>query len=335
LAQAPDNRVLVEYLFGELAEPEQSRIEELCFTDEGFYERLAAVENSLIDRYVQNALPEAERSAFEAKYLITAGRRKRVEESEKVIDLIINYPSDSPKPSWWKYLRDFFGRRDMFLQFSLVTVLLAMVIGCVWLIKDRARLAKQVEQTQASLRQKEIELQQQRAAQRQAAEPLPEVSGSPQPEKEQDGQLPEVTRNKTQQVARATRQPDKPNASVSPASVASYVFPLVTVRGVQSQNHLIIRAGQKSARLVIHVKKNSYRHFHISIERVSGEEVWSQTVRKGQSTATGERISFGLPTSVFKKKDYILVVDAVKPDGAFENLDRRAFSVVNEEIQPD
>lgn len=323
----------MKYLFGELAEPEQSRIEELCFTDDGFYERLAAVENNLIDRYVQNALPESVRSAFEAKYLITPGRRKRVEESEKVIDLIINYPSDSPKPSWWKYLRGFFEGRDLFLQFSLAAMLLVMAIGCVWLMKDRARLAKQVEQTQASLRQKEIELQQQREAQRQGAEPVLEVSSSPQSEHEQDEQLPKVSRDKAQ-VARETRLQDKPNASVSPASVAAYEFPLVAVRSVQSQKPLIIQAGQKSARLVIYVKKNSYRQFHISIQRVSDEEVWSQTVRKGRSTSTGERISFELPTSVFKKKDYILVVAAVKPDGALEKLDTRAFSVVNKEIRP-
>jgi hypothetical protein len=334
LAQAPDNGVLVKYLFGELAEPEQSRIEELCFTDDGFYEQLAVVENTLIDRYVQNALPEPERNAFEEKYLVTPGRRKRVEETKKIVDLIINYPSDSPKLSRWKYLLGFFERRNLLLQFSLAAMLLVIVTGCVWLIRDRARLAKQVEQTQVSLRQKEIELQQQREAQRQVAGTSPEVSGSTPSENAQEEQLPKVSRDKTQ-VARVRHQDDKPNASVGSTSVATYVFPLVTVRGVQSQKPLVIRASQRSARLVIYVKNNSYLQFHISIQRVSGEEVWSQTVRKGQSTPTGERISFELSTGVFKKKDYILIVDAVKPDGALENLDTRSFSVVHDELRRD
>lgn len=332
MAQAPDNRVLVKYLFGELAEPEQSRIEELCFTDDGFYEQLAAVENNLIDRYVRNALPEPERSAFEEKYLITPGRRRRIEESEKVIDLIVNYPSDSPKPSWWTYLRGFFERRNMFLQSSLTAALLLMVVGCVWLIRDRVRLARQVEQAQAALRQKEMELQQQREA-LQAASPSPEVPGSTQPESPQGEQQPPVSRDKSL-VARETPRHDKSRASAAGStSVAAYIFPLVTVRGVQSQQPLIIRAGQKSARLIIYVKKNDHRRFHVSIQRVSGEEVWSQTVRKGQSTSTGERISFELPASVFKKMDYILVVDAVKSDGSLENLDTRSFSVVNEGLR--
>lgn len=332
MAQAPDNRVLVKYLFGELAEPEQSRIEELCFTDNDVYEQLAAVENNLIDRYVQNALPAPERSAFEEKYLITPGRRRRVEESEKVIDLIVNYPSASPKPSWWKHLLDFFERRNLFLQFSLAAALSVMIVACVWLIKDRLRLAHQIEQTRAALRQKELELQQQREAQ-QAASPSPEIPGSTQSESGQGEQLPTISRDKPQ-VARAPRQPDKSHASAAgPASVAAYIFPLVTVRGVESQQPLIIRAGQKSARLVIYVKNNDHRRFHISIKRVSGEEVWSQTVRKGPSRSTRERISFELPTSIFKKKDYILAVDAVKPDGALENLDTRSFSVVDERHQ--
>lgn len=332
MAQAPDDRLLVKYLFGDLAEPEQSRVEELCFTDDGVYEQLAAVENNLIDRYVQNALPEQERAAFEEKYLITPGRRKRVEESEKVIGLIINYQSDSPKLSWWKHFLGFFERRNLFLQVSLATALLLMVIGCVWLTIDRARLARQVEQTQASLRQKETELQQQREAYQQAAKPSPEVPDRIESENKSAGQLPKVSGDKTQ-VARETPQHEKPHASVVPASTAAYVFPLVTVRGDQSQKPLIIHAGQKLARLVIYVKNNSHRRFHVSIQRVAGEEVWSQTVRKGQKTSTGERISFELPASVFKKMDYILVVKAVKSDGALEELDTRSFSVVNEELR--
>lgn len=331
VAQAPDDRLLVKYLFGELAESEQSRIEELCFTDEGFYEQLAAVENNLIDRYVQHALPEPERIAFEEKYLITPGRRKRVAESEKVINLIINYPPDPPKLSWWQYLLSFFEGRNLFLQFSLATALVVVVIGCVWLIKDRARLARQVEQTQISLQQKENELQQQREASRQAAKPSPEVQGGTQAEKEPDAPLPEVSPDKPQ-VAREARQHEKPHATV-PTTTAVYVFPLVTVRGVQSQKPLVIREGQQAARLVIYVKNNSHRQFHVSIQRVSGEEVWNRTVRKGQSTATGERISFELPAGVFTKMDYILVVNAVNSDGTLENLDTRSFSVVNEELR--
>jgi hypothetical protein len=48
-----------------------------------------------------------------------------------------------------------------------------------------------------------------------------------------------------------------------------------------------------------------------------------------------ERVSFDLPASVFKKKDYVLVVDGMKPDGAYSNLDARPFSVVNENVRCD
>jgi hypothetical protein len=331
LAQETDNRVLVKYLFGELAEPEQSRIEELCFTDESFYEQLASVEDSLIDRYVQNALPEPERSAFEEKYLVIPGRRKRVEESEKLINLIISYPSDSPKASWWKYLLGFFEGRNLFLQFSLTAALMALIVGCVWLMRDRARLAEEAEQTQALLRQKELELQRQDEAHRKAVEQLRAESGGAQSQNGQDEQLLEGS-PKGAQPSREPRQNNRPRTPAGP-SVAAYVFPLVTVRGAQSQKPLIIRAGQESARLVVYIKNNSYKKFHVSVQRVSGEKVWDGTVSKGQSTSTGERISFELPASVFKKKDYIMVVDALKPDGSIENLDTRSFSVINEQVR--
>jgi hypothetical protein len=51
--------------------------------------------------------------------------------------------------------------------------------------------------------------------------------------------------------------------------------------------------------------------------------------------SAGERVSFELPASVFKKKDYLLVIDGMKPDGVYSNLNTRSFSVVNENVRRD
>jgi hypothetical protein len=331
-----DNSVLKEYLLGELAEPEQAMIEELYFTDDDFFERLSAVENDLIDRYVQNTLTESERREFEKKYLTSPGRRKRVKDSKKVIDLIINYsiaaPLNPPKLSWWRSLLAFFHHKNVSLQFSLAAMLLIMVFGCLWLIRDRAHLGQQVEQTRASLREKEVELLRQSEEHRRAIEQLQGDLHSEQDQRARDEQLLRERQERERQ-AQATHRKEKPQSAPAPASIATYVFPLVSVRGVQSQKQLVIRQGEKLARLVIYLKNNSYKQYRVSTQRVDEEEVWSQIVLKGQSTSVGERVSFELPTSVLSKKDYVLVVDAVKPDGTLENLDTRSFSVINENVR--
>jgi hypothetical protein len=335
-----DNKALVEYLFGGLPEPEQARIEELCFTDNSLYEQLSAVENDLIDKYVQNTLTEPERRDFEEKYLITPQRRKRVAESEKIINLIINYPSDSPKAPWWSALPAFLEQRRPFLLYSLAAMVLLLMFGSLWLIRDRARLNKQFEQTQVTLRDKESELQRKDEESRKAAEKRQEDVRNEQAQRERDEQLYRELQEKTQQAQgtrpsndKEIRQNNENQPSKVSVAVATYVFPLVSVRGGQSERQLVIRRGQKLARLTIYLRNNSYQKYNVSVQRVSGEEIWSHVVPRGRSAPGGVQVSFELPASVFEKKDYILSVDAAKPDGATENLDTRSFSVSNENIR--
>ena len=328
----PDNQLFVGYLFGELSELEQDRIEELYFMDDNVYEQLSAVENDLIDRYVQNRLTESERKDFEEKYLITPARHRKVAESERLINLIINSPSDSPKPSWWKSLLAFLGHRGMLLQYSLAAAFVVLVLGCVWLIRERARLGNQVAQTYVSLQQKEVELQRQDAGYRRASEKLQEELRGEQAQRERDRQMLRQLQELVQQYEEI-HQREKSRPATGSSFVATYVFPLVTVRGGNSQKQLVIRRGERSVRLVIYLKNNSYKKYHVSVQRVSGEEVWSDDLSKGPGTSVGERLSFNLPASVFMKKDYILAVNGVKPDGTIENLDTRSFSVINQNVR--
>jgi hypothetical protein len=332
LSRAPDNEVLLEYLFGELPEPELSRVQELCFVDERLYERLSVLEGRLIDRYVQKTLPESERRDFEEKYLVTPSRRKKVAEAEQLIALILDHPDPPPDPSLWKSLLAFLNNRNLSLQVALAFALVLMTLGCLWLFRDKARLGREVERTQASLREKEAELQRQSEEHRKTSGQLQESLRNEQASREQEAQQLEELQERVRR-AEVARQNDNPRSA--PAGVAVYIFPLVSVRGIQSQKQLVIRRGEATARLVIYLESNDYKQYRISIQRVSGEEVWSGIVPKGRVTSAGERVSFGLPAGVFTKKDYILVVDGMKPDGVYSNLYTRSFSVVNENVRRD
>jgi hypothetical protein len=334
LALEVGNKVLLEYLFGELPEPELSRVSELCFIDDSFSQQLSALENVLIDRYVQHTLTESERRDFEEKYLTTPGRRRKVAEAEKIIDLILNHDTLPLNPSWWKSSLAFLNNRNMVLQVSLACALVLMVLGCLWLLRDKAQLSREVEQTQASLREKEAELQRQAEAHRKASEQLQEALRAEQSLREKEAQQLREYEEMARQTE-ATRRGDTARSAAPQYSVATYIFPLVSIMGTQSQRQLVIRRGQQRARLILYLENKSYDQYRISIQRASGEEVWSGVVPKGQITAAGERLSVELPASVFTKKDYVLVVDAVKPDGTKANLDIRSFSVVNENVRPE
>jgi hypothetical protein len=67
------------FLFGEMPEAERSAFEERFLTDAGLFERITAAEEDLIEKYVRERMTPAERSRFERNFLATEARRERVE----------------------------------------------------------------------------------------------------------------------------------------------------------------------------------------------------------------------------------------------------------------
>ena len=63
----PSDETLIHYLLGELSEQDQEQIEEKYFPDKGAFERLCALEDELIDRYVRTA-PRRSASALRRDY---------------------------------------------------------------------------------------------------------------------------------------------------------------------------------------------------------------------------------------------------------------------------
>ena len=77
--QAYDHQKLTEYLLGSLPEAEAERFDELSFTDDDFAAALKSTENELADRYVRGGLNGATLERFQAHYLASPLRRRKVE----------------------------------------------------------------------------------------------------------------------------------------------------------------------------------------------------------------------------------------------------------------
>jgi anti-sigma factor RsiW len=70
--------ILIRYLLGDLPEEQQVEIEERAFRDQGYLKTMQAVETDLIDEYVRDGLPERDRIRFEARFLASEERRRKV-----------------------------------------------------------------------------------------------------------------------------------------------------------------------------------------------------------------------------------------------------------------
>jgi hypothetical protein len=130
---------IIDYLLGDISEPEQLRIEESLFTGDDLFERLSAIENRLIDLYILDKLSSSERLAFEEKYLNSGRRREAVASSKQFIDLLSSYKSRHQATGSWTWLTSLFGSRNTTLQFALASLLLVVSVGFVWLLFERVQ----------------------------------------------------------------------------------------------------------------------------------------------------------------------------------------------------
>jgi hypothetical protein len=85
---AVDDRVLVAYLLGTLGEEQTERIEQLTIENDDLAAQLRIVENDLVDGYVRQTLSRRVRRRFEANYLSSARRRRRVQAAERFLAVI-------------------------------------------------------------------------------------------------------------------------------------------------------------------------------------------------------------------------------------------------------
>src|SRR5581483_9886869 len=97
-SQRADEILLLRYLLGNLSESEEAEIEDRAFADSEYLGALEAVEADLIDTWVAGGLSESERRAFEQRFLVSPGRRSKVEFARALARIAADRPAPAPKP---------------------------------------------------------------------------------------------------------------------------------------------------------------------------------------------------------------------------------------------
>ena len=304
----PTDQEIINYLLGDVDESLQLRMEESLFSGDDLFERLSVVEKRLIDLYILDKLSDSERQAFEEKYLISDRRKETLASSRHFINLLNSFPArQKPRPAGiWTWLRSFFGTHNTALQLAFASLLLVVSIGFVGLLFERIQLQRQNAAAEAALRQKDEELRRlgtnnDRAVEERAA--LDRRQGELNREEESLRRREEELR--ALEAAAASR-------SSSRASIVTFVLS-PTMRSGSEGSELSIASGQKFVHLIAYLKDNNAESYRASLQRVSGEEVWNDTLPKPQSAV--KRLTLKVPATVFKDRDYFVKIEALTPSG--------------------
>jgi anti-sigma factor RsiW len=110
-----DQELIYKYLLGELADDQQTELEQRYFADDALFERLIAAEDELIERYARDEFSDEERALLEKHFLRSQTRRKRLMFSQALLRYMALLSDDvrRQRASWWdevKYLLHLKGR---------------------------------------------------------------------------------------------------------------------------------------------------------------------------------------------------------------------------------
>jgi hypothetical protein len=78
IVKTSEDKAIIRYLLGDLAESETDKIQERYFSDRAFFEHVEALEDLLVRAYLDHLLSAKDLNLFERKYLSVPELKEKV-----------------------------------------------------------------------------------------------------------------------------------------------------------------------------------------------------------------------------------------------------------------
>jgi hypothetical protein len=311
-ADITNEKLITQYLLGELSDEQQVAIEDRAFADKEYLASITAVENDLIDEYVRHELSQAQRQRFEQRFLASADRRKRVEFAKAFATVASEAAVPEKKPvsatsswSWRDSLYAFFSGLNPAARVAFVAVSILLVVGAAWLFTETLRLRRQVTQ-QAAQNQSQDALQQALELERKRNE---ELNARLAQEKQQREQSDESLRE-LGETADATNPPPPP-------VIASLTLLPGLSRGGGNKPSLVLREDVRLVRIQVGIDpEEQYKTFAAELRTVAGRPVWTRENLSARSRRGARSIALTLPATALKPGDYELRLRGITESGS-------------------
>ena len=148
--------LLREFLLGKLADADRERMEGLFLTDSATRERVLALEQDLIDDYLEDSLSQEDKERFLSRYAQTEEQRRKLRITGAIKDWAVRearapHPA-APTVSVWSRIWTSLRLKPRFVIPIAITIVIAIVLAMVWL-NSRAERRKHsaIEQELAEL----------------------------------------------------------------------------------------------------------------------------------------------------------------------------------------
>jgi hypothetical protein len=311
----PDDAMLRQLLLGQLPEVDREGLEARFFEDDDCFERMLAVEESLIEAYARGDLKGRERTSFEQHYLTTPTGRQRIALARATTGLgggSVKRASESGLIAWPAAVFGWLGARNSRVGVAVAAVGLAIVAAGVWAWSQDRLVRRQLLDATANLanaQRTEQDLRRQVDEARVRADRL----------------ATDLARQS------ASAPPAKPIVSPGPtgAVVSLALMPGLTRDGLDQAPQLRLPADASVVVLHLHMSSipphGSYRAL---VRTVEVAEVWRQELSAPRPAPAGEGLIVSVPARVFERGEYLLTLQGAGSRG-FEDLATYYFRVLS------
>ena len=332
--QTLSDQLITQYLLGSLSSAETERLDELSLSDDEFAVRLQAVENELIDAFVEGGLSGQTLQRFNSFYLSSPKRCERVRfaqalhtvagraavsgearsEQPGVTARPVSQTSGSPR-AFGLRVASSSGRA---LQWGLAAAALLLLMAGSWLMIENWRLRGQMKQAHAErtgVEQRERELLAQIAEQRSVA------SAKEKEVADLRESLDRIKQGSTGSVSQ--RLPEVP------AIVALVLTP--QTRGISQIATLTIPGETDYVAMELQLESGGYPGYRATLKAVPENQIiWRSGRLKARSNGDIKVVGISLRPDVLKSSRYMVEVSGISADGGSEIVGSYAFRIIKQ-----
>jgi hypothetical protein len=307
-----NERLIRQYLLGELSEEGQAKVQDRLLCDRQFFDRLVVEENELMDDYLRGALTRQSEEKFESYFLASPERRQKLRFAKalkkRISEEVLSKPCIEESPR----RKHLFGLKGFSLpSFAAGAVAALIFVVSAWVAIENARLRRQIDNARAAqaewlerAQQSERRLSDEKQRNRELAQEIErERSHSSELEREAE---------RLKQAREAGR------AGIRGGVVSLALMPGLSREGDQS-NQLEISQGTSRVRLELYPEKIGHKNYRAELRTREGKLIWSGNGLKLRKTVSGDQVIVYFPAAILTKGDYVLMMRGVEGE---ENQER-------------
>jgi len=304
-----NDEMIAGYILDDLPDEQTERLDELAVSDAEFFERMGAVENDLVDRYVRGGLNEADAARFEVHYVKSPQRRKKIQLARAFLEFAegktklqgVTAESKAESMGW---MTGFFA--SPVFRFAMAAAAL-VVVALAGMLVLRNFSGSGVE-----------------VASNIANQGVPDNNTSPRPD------VVEVPVN-TDPLLTPTPLPS-PTATPSTTTpsqplIASFVL-AAPLRGGNVQS-LSIPAATDKAALRLELESDDFHSYSVELkEAASGRVIWQNRRLSAVGPQSSRSIRISIPAKTLRPTIYTVSVSGKTEGGQTETVGDYPFRVV-------